>query len=182
VIYQVGEFLRLYAWIAMPVLLGLMFLRHWKANDRAGLICIAPLCAVWLACTSLAANFQGDETWALFASVDALAALGLLFVAYEWGPRRPLAVIILSLAAEVVIHVGYGIHNLGWEYSKTAARIDYWSTFAIALWQISIAARQGGQRGKRRGRAVFYRSDAHRGDCFGGVRLADRFYPIGARG
>lgn len=171
---QIGEFLRLYAWTAMPVLLSAIF--AWRLmKNPAGLISIAPLCLIWIAGRAVVLAFGDSDAWAWDAAIDAFGALGFAALAVVRGPRLPLAIIAGSLAAEVAIHCIYGWHLISAGYDKPTARIHYWSTFAVALGQIIAAAKWGGARGgKRRGNEVFYRDHAGDLDRSGGLRMADR--------
>lgn len=176
-----GEFMRLYAWIAMPVFLAASFV--WRAaRNRAGLVALSPLILVWIAGRLITIAWGDIDSWAWDAMIDAFAALGLAFLAAEHSPRKALAVISMMLAAEVGVHCLYGVHLIADGYDKPTHRIYYWTTFAIAWGQVFVSAKWGGSRGKRQGVAGIYLRDAGDHDRAVRLRLANRLRAGGIRG
>jgi len=178
---SIGEFLRLYAWIALPVFMAGL-LAHRLRHNHDGLVSLLPLILIWIFGRLFTITLGTSDSWPLRAGVDALGSLVFLFLAIEIGPRRPMAVISFLLAIEVAAHAAYGWHLDHHDYSKPLHRLYYWSIFTIAWGQAFVSAKWGGSRGKRQSVADVHHRHVRDLDRAGGLRLADRFFSVRGRG
>lgn len=134
-------------WLILPWVLAVLCGAAMLLRDLRTATAAAILLGDWYACTSVARWTGSQFEWAWLATIDCIAALLFIF------PHRRLeAVIALSLGTEVLIHIAYGVHDLTQGYTLPAAKLNWWSTFAIAWGQAILVVGSSVYGGRKRSR------------------------------
>jgi hypothetical protein len=146
------EYLRLYAWMVLPVYLAWAFIKSYRKPE---IVFVAPLILVWLAGRAslvfIASIPEWDmPQWVSDGTIDALSASFFIALSLICLPRRPHLYIALSFILDVIINCAYGWRDMHYGYDIMAHRACYWTLFAVAWGQAIYATRRGGwSRGKR---------------------------------